>query len=113
MPDRETLPVDVAQPRATAMPYGDERNSFFIAPLPGLFHKLAGREHARNLDELFLGLAAHELTHTRHLAHATAQIRRLRLRYKLPEDLDDNIRSSKSSEPRMSISGCTMRSANC
>ena len=42
VPDREPLPVDVAKPRVAAMPYDNERNSFFIAPLPGLFHKLAG-----------------------------------------------------------------------
>jgi hypothetical protein len=91
VPDREPLPVDVAKPLATAMPYGNERNSFFIAPLPGLFHKLAGPNQARNLNELFLGLTAHELTHTRHFVYAMAQISRLRLRYKLPEHLDDNM----------------------
>ena len=91
MPDRWPLPVDVAQPPVTAMPYDDQRKSFFVAPLPGLFHKLAGPDQARNLDELFLGLAAHELTHTRHYAHAMPQITRLRLRYKLPESFDDNI----------------------
>ena len=91
VPDREPLPADVAKPQVAAMPYDNERNSFFIAPLPGLFHKLAGPDQARNLDELFLGLAAHELTHTRQLVYAMAQIRRLRLRYKLPEHVDDNI----------------------
>jgi hypothetical protein len=91
LPDREPLPVDVAKPLVTAMPYGNERSSFFIATLPDLFHKLAGRDQARHLDELFLGLAAHELTHTRHFVYAMAQIRRLRLRYKLPEHLDDNM----------------------
>jgi hypothetical protein len=91
VPDRELLPVDVAKPRVATMPYDNERNSFFIAALPGLFHKLAGPDQARHLDELFLGLAAHELTHTRQLVYAMAQIRRRRLRYKLPERLDDNI----------------------
>ena len=38
----------------------DQRKSFFVAPLPGLFHKLAGPNAARNLDELFLGTAAHD-----------------------------------------------------
>ena len=91
VPDREPLPVDVAKPRVAAMPYDRDRHSFFIAPLPGLFHRLAGPDQARNLDELFLGAAAHELTHTRHLVYARPQIRQLRLRYKLPEHLDDNI----------------------
>jgi hypothetical protein len=85
VPDREPLPVDVAKPQVAAMPYDDQRKSFFVAPLPGLFHKLAGPDQARNLDEHFLGITAHELTHTRHYAHAMPQITRLRLRYKLPE----------------------------
>lgn len=91
VPDRGPLPVDVAKPQVAAMPYDDERKSFFVAPLPGLFHKLAGPDQARNLDDLFLGTAAHELTHTRHYAYAMPQITRLRLRYKLPESFDDNI----------------------
>ncbi len=91
VPDREPLLVDVAKPQIAAMPYDDQRKAFFVAPLPGLFHKLAKPDQARNLDELFLGTVAHELTHTRHYAHAMPQITRLRLRYKLPESFDDNI----------------------
>jgi hypothetical protein len=91
VPGRESLPVNVTGPRIAAMPYEDDRNSFFIAPLPGLFHKLGRPDQARNLDELFLGTAAHELMHTRQLVYAMAQIKRLRLRYKLPESFDDNI----------------------
>ena len=91
VPDREPLPVDAAHPRMAAMPYDSDRHSFFIAPLPGVFHRLGGPDQARNLDELFLGAAAHELTHTRQLVYAIAKINRLRLRYKLPEHLDDNI----------------------
>ena len=60
-------------------------NPSLLLLCPAFFHKLAGPDQARNLDELFLGLAAHELTHTRHYVYAMPQIRRLRLRYKLPE----------------------------
>jgi hypothetical protein len=91
VPDREPLPVDVAKPQVAAMPYDDERQFFFVAPLPGLFHKLAGPDQARSLDELFLGTIAHELTHTRHYPYAMPQLTRLRSRYKLPERFDDNI----------------------
>ena len=91
LPEREPIPVDLAKLPAVAMPYNQERKAFFIVPLPALFHKLAGPDHARNLDELFLGEAAHELTHTRHLVYAMPQINRLRARYKLPESFDDNI----------------------
>ena len=91
VPGRASVPIDVARPRMAAMPYDSDRSSFFIAPLPSLFHKLAAPDQARNLDELFLGAAAHELTHTQQLAFAMAKIRQLRIRYNLPEHLDDNI----------------------
>jgi hypothetical protein len=91
VPDREPVGIDVAKPQVVAMPYDEDRKSFFVAPLPGLFHQLAGPDQARDLDELFLGITAHELTHTRHLAYAMPQITRLRGRYKLPASFDDNI----------------------
>ena len=90
-PGREAIRIDLAKPRAAAMPYGNDQKSFFIAPLPALYHRLASADQASNLDELFLGIAAHELTHTRHLVYGVQQIKRLRARYKLPESLDDNI----------------------
>lgn len=91
VPGRDPIAVDPAKPQAVAMLYDEERKPFFIIPLPDLFHRLAGPDHASNLDELFLGEAAHELTHTRHLVYAMPQIKRLRARYKLPESFDDNI----------------------
>jgi len=88
VPDREA--IDIATPKAAAMPYHNDQRSFFIAPLPALYRRLAGAEQASDLDELFLGLTAHESTHTRQLAYAARRIERLRARYKLPESLDDN-----------------------
>jgi hypothetical protein len=90
-PGREAIKIDLAKPRSAAMPYDNDQKSFFIAPLPALYHRLARADQASNLDELFLGLTAHELTHTRHLVYGAQQIKRLRARYKLPESLDDNI----------------------
>jgi hypothetical protein len=91
VPGRDPIPIDVGHPKITAMPYDQDRKSFFIAPLPDLFHKLAQPDQAHNLDELFLGAAAHELTHTRHLSGAMRQIKVLQSRYKFPESFDDNI----------------------
>jgi hypothetical protein len=91
VPDRESLPVEAARLHVATMPYDDERKSFFVAPLPALFHKLAGEDQARHLDELFLGVAIHELTHTRHHPYAMPHIARLRLRYRLPDSFDDNV----------------------
>jgi hypothetical protein len=90
VPDREAIPIGLARPRAVAMPYQQERKFFFIAPLPALFHKLAGPDQVHKLDEIFLGVVAHELTHTRHFVYAMPKIKSLRSRYKLPASFDDN-----------------------
>jgi hypothetical protein len=91
VPGREALKINVASPPVTTMPYDKDRKSFFIVALPALYHRLAGSDQAANLDELFLGLTAHELTHTRQLIYGMQQIKRLRAGNKLPESFDDNI----------------------
>jgi len=87
VPGREPLPVS---PRAVTMLYADEQKPFSIVPLPSLYRKLAGADQSRALDELFLGLASHELTHTRQLVYAAQRINRLRAQHTLPESIDDN-----------------------
>jgi hypothetical protein len=87
VPGREPLTVS---PRAVTMLYADEQKPFSIVPLPSLFRKLAGADQSRALDELFLGLASHELTHTRQLVYAAQRINRLRAQHRLPESIDDN-----------------------
>jgi hypothetical protein len=84
-------PLDFARHPVATMPYDEDRRSFFVAPLPALFHRLAGPDQARRLDELFLGLACHELTHTLQLAYAMPRIASLRGRYPLPPGFDDNL----------------------
>jgi hypothetical protein len=91
VPGRKALKIDSALPQVAAMPYDNDQKPFFIAPLPALYHRLAGADQTSNLDELFLGITAHELTHTRHLVYGVQQIKRLRARYQLAESLDDNI----------------------
>lgn len=73
------------------MPYANDRNAFLISPLPARFRQLAAPDQAHELDEMFLGLAAHELTHTQQLARALQQIKRLRARHPIPESFDDNV----------------------
>ena len=92
VPDRAPLPVE---PRATAMVYANEQKPFIIIPLPSLFRKLAAADQAPILDEFFLGLSLHELTHTRQIVYAMRQIKRLRKQYRLPESLDDNMIESR------------------
>jgi hypothetical protein len=88
VPDRDGVPV---KPLAVTMPYANEQKAVFLVPLPIFFHTLAGVDQAKALDELFLGLGIHELTHTRQLSDAARQIKRLRTKYRLPDSLDDNM----------------------
>lgn len=84
----ETLPIQVD---LSAMPYADDQKTFCIIPLPALFHTVEGLGTAAEMDEFFLGIALHELTHTRQLSLVMKQLRQLRKRYPLPEHLDDNL----------------------
>jgi hypothetical protein len=88
VPGREPLPVSS---RGVTMLYADEQKPFFIVPLPSLYRKLAGVDQAPALDELFLGLACHELAHTRQLVYAVQRINALRAQHKLPESIDDDM----------------------
>ena len=88
VPGRAALPVT---PRAVTMLYADEQKPFFIIPLPSLYRKLAGADQSPALDELFLGLACHELAHTRQLVYAVQRINRLRAQHRLPESIDDDM----------------------
>jgi hypothetical protein len=84
----EALPIKVD---LSAMPYADDQKSFCIIPLPSMFHKLDGLGTAAEMDEFFLGVALHELTHTRQLSLVMGKIKRLSKRYPVPEHLDDNL----------------------
>jgi hypothetical protein len=88
VPGREPLPES---PQAVTMLYADEQKPFFIVQLPSLYRKLAGVNKAPALDELFLGLACHELTHTRQLVYVAQRINLLRAQHKLPESIDDDM----------------------
>jgi hypothetical protein len=88
VPDREPVPMG-SLPTAT-MPYGNNQKSFFISPLPTLFHLLAMPDYAVYLDFLFLGTNIHELTHTRQLSFVLSKLLQIQHHYKLPESIDDN-----------------------
>ena len=91
VPGRDALRL--TQPEASAMPYADDQKFFCIIPLPALFHIFASADQAAAEDELFLGAALHELTHTRQLGFIQPQLNRLRAsaRIKLPDSLNDDL----------------------
>jgi len=88
VPDREALPL---RPRVVTMLYDNGRKPFIIVPLPALYRQLSSPDQAADLDQLFLGVSMHELTHTRNLVGFARRADSLRARFKLPDDLDDNI----------------------
>lgn len=84
----EGLPIKVG---LSAMPYAEDQKTFCIIPLPSMFHKLDGLGTAAEIDELFLGVAMHELTHTQQLSFVMGEIKRLSKSYRLPQPLNDNL----------------------
>lgn len=89
VPEREgRLPIKID---LHAAPYADEKKTYCIIPLPSLIHKLEPATDPATMDEIFLGFAQHELTHTRQLLFVGEQLRRLSEIYRLPKQLDDNL----------------------
>jgi hypothetical protein len=91
VPGRPLFKIDLEKPQVATMLYDKNRRPFFIVPLPGFYHRLGSADQAADLDELFLGLTAHELTHTLNLVYGWRQINLIRARNKLPESFDDNL----------------------
>lgn len=88
IPDGQALSVTS---NAFTMLYAGDQKPFVTMPLPAFYRKHSGAGPAPVLDELFLGLSQHELAHTRQIVHAAKRIKRLRTRYQLPDDIDDDI----------------------
>lgn len=89
VPERQALSIS-ALPNST-MPYDNNNKTFFIAPLPSLFHHLAPPDQHFYLDLLFLGLCCHELTHTLQLPVVLPQLLKMQQDYNMPQSIDDNI----------------------
>lgn len=88
IPDGQALSVTS---KAFTMLYAGDQKPFVTMPLPAFYRKHSGAGPAPVPDELFLGLSQHELAHTRQIVHAAKHIKRLRTRYQLPDDIDDDI----------------------
>lgn len=86
LPDGEVLPV---HPEGIAKPYDDHRKVYAQIALPALWWKEHGRDSMP--EEHFYSEALHELTHTRQLLTAMAQIRDIQARYHFPAGLDDDM----------------------
>jgi hypothetical protein len=87
-------PIEVGDgkpPRVFSMPYGDGRRAFAAIALPSLLRRVAENNDLEDLEGFFLGVAGHELVHTRQLGDVMQRITRLRERYTVPAGTTDNI----------------------
>lgn len=88
VPGREPIPVE---PRAVTMLYDGDTRPFFIMGTPGFQKRALQVDETEDFRRFMVGLAMHELAHTRQLPQVVGQIKRLQKRHRYPESLDDNI----------------------
>ena len=89
VPDRDPLPL---KPGGAAMPYGDgDRKVFYELAAPSLWQKESGSPPSRDLNEMVLGFAMHELTHTLQLGDVAPRIEAMRSHPTFPESVNDNL----------------------
>ena len=83
-------PVKVA-PVAVAMLYANDTKPYFIMGTAAFQQRALGTNDTDGFAKFSLGLALHELTHTRQLPQIMPAVKRLQSRYRFPEHLDDNV----------------------
>ena len=79
------------EPTAFTSRYGSSGSAYFVIALPEMWRSVWS-ETDPPLEEFFLGVAAHELTHTEQMAALGRRIEALRARSRIvPESIDDDI----------------------
>jgi hypothetical protein len=87
LPDGKTLPPQVA---SFAAPYDDNRRTFMAMALPEIW-RAAGVNSELTLETLMVSVFVHEMTHTRQFAVINQAIDGFAERYKLGDDLNDDM----------------------
>lgn len=87
-PSGDPFPVS---PRIYAAHAASLDRAYFVMALPDVFAADPQASKDPLLRERLRSVVSHELLHTRQLAAVAAQVKSLRERYTLPEDIDDNI----------------------
>jgi hypothetical protein len=78
-------PISI-EPKAVTMPYAGDTKTFFVMATPAL-----QTSETEDFRSFLIGLALHELAHTRQLPQVLSQVKRLQGRHRFPESVDDNI----------------------
>jgi hypothetical protein len=88
VPGRDAIPVT---PRAVTMLYADDTKPFFLMGTPRFQGRALKTTETEDFRRFLIGMALHELAHTRQLPHVVAQIKRLQGQYRYPDSVDDNM----------------------
>lgn len=80
-----------AQPTAFASLYRGDSASFFVMALPERWDRSAAEAADPAREEFFLGVLAHEMTHTVQLAGINRRVQEIGRRWALPERLNDDV----------------------
>ena len=78
-------------PRAATMAYDENTRPFFILALPSFWRTLPGAAKFPRLDEFLLGVASHEITHTRQIVDVAKRLDRAQKAGLLPAEIDDDV----------------------
>jgi hypothetical protein len=91
LPAGEPLPVGEGKPpRVFAMPYANGQQSFTAIALPVLLRRMPGMDDEKSFATFFIGVAGHELVHTRQLTDVLRRVTQLRERYPVPSGITDS-----------------------
>ncbi len=88
LPDGNQIPPQVA---SFASPYADDTRVFFTMALPSIWQAGGVQSVEFGLDNLTTAVLIHEITHTRQFAAYTPRLTALDERYRLGDDLTDDI----------------------
>lgn len=96
LPNGSTIPVQGAAFTSLYESASGEQAPFFVLALPEVWREQFPEDP--NLEAQMLGVASHELVHTRHISHVARRVEELKGRYELPERIHDDLVEERFAE---------------
>jgi hypothetical protein len=91
LPGSSPVALDERQPRVFTMPYGEGARALSVVPLPAWFRRQGDPGAIADPAAFYVGVAVHEIVHTRHLPDVMRRISALRERHSIPAGITENI----------------------
>jgi hypothetical protein len=91
LPENAPVALDGPQSRVFTMPYAGGTRALSVVPLPSWFRRQGDTGAIADPASFFVGVAVHEIVHTRHLPHLMRRISALRERHAIPAGITENI----------------------